>query len=189
MIGPVLKRERDFGEFLKALWRRGRPAYLPFYEHLASPGFIARRTGASVQKARFGNVMLSGGYDVIFDCLGSSASMNESLKWTRSRGQVVFVATGHGGSIDLTPVWFTELNIVGAYGRQVEDFAGRRVGTYQLVHELMLNGKLDVARMLTHTFDLGEYRRAFSTAAAKARHKAIKLAFDFRRQEANGEHE
>jgi len=45
MIGPVLKRERDFGEFLKALWRRGRPAYLPFYEHLASPGFIARRTG------------------------------------------------------------------------------------------------------------------------------------------------
>lgn len=37
--------ERDFSEFLKVLRRRGRPRYLPFYEHLASPGFIAWRTG------------------------------------------------------------------------------------------------------------------------------------------------
>jgi len=141
---------------------------------------IARRTGASVQRARFGNYMLSGGYDVIFDCVGSRASINESLKWARARGQVVFVATGHGGLIDLTPVWFTELNIVGAYGRQVEEFAGRRIGTYQLVHELMLDGKLNLAKMLTHTFALSEYRRAFSTAGAKARYKAVKVAFDFR---------
>jgi uroporphyrinogen decarboxylase len=38
-------REPDFDQFLKALWRRGRPDHLPFYEHLASPGFIAQRTG------------------------------------------------------------------------------------------------------------------------------------------------
>lgn len=40
-----LERERDFEQFLKVLWRRGRPDYLPFYEHIASSGFIARRTG------------------------------------------------------------------------------------------------------------------------------------------------
>lgn len=39
-----LQRDVDFGEFLKVLRREGRPAYLPFYEHFASPGFIARRT-------------------------------------------------------------------------------------------------------------------------------------------------
>jgi uroporphyrinogen decarboxylase len=37
-------RQPDFGEFLKVLWRCGRPSHLPFYEHIASPGFIARRT-------------------------------------------------------------------------------------------------------------------------------------------------
>ncbi len=40
----ILTRERDFSEFLKILTRTGTPAYLPFYEHVASSGFIARRT-------------------------------------------------------------------------------------------------------------------------------------------------
>ncbi len=40
-----LRREPDFDQFLKALWRRDKPDHLPFYEHYASPGFIARRTG------------------------------------------------------------------------------------------------------------------------------------------------
>ena len=39
------RREPDFAQFLKALRREGRPAYLPFYEHIASPGFIASRMG------------------------------------------------------------------------------------------------------------------------------------------------
>jgi len=124
--------------------------------------------------------MLSGGYDAVFDCVGSTASINESLKCSGSRGQVVFVATGHGGRVDLTPVWFTELNVLGAYGRQVEEFEGRRIGTYQLVHELMADGRLDVAKMLTHKFVLGEYRKAFATGAAKARYNAVKIVFDFR---------
>jgi len=39
------RREPDFEQFLKILRRKGTPAHLPFYEHIASPGFIARRTG------------------------------------------------------------------------------------------------------------------------------------------------
>ena len=42
-----LRRKPDFEQFLKVLWRRGRPDHLPFYEHIASPGFIARRTGTA----------------------------------------------------------------------------------------------------------------------------------------------
>ncbi|MBN1435553.1 MAG: hypothetical protein JW936_00635 [Sedimentisphaerales bacterium] len=45
-----LTREVDFGEFLKVLRRAGRPGYLPFYEHIASEGFIARRTGTHFDK-------------------------------------------------------------------------------------------------------------------------------------------
>jgi len=141
---------------------------------------IAERTGASVQRVRFGNYMLTGGYDIVFDCVGSAGAIEESLKWTRSGGQVLFVGTGHGGSIDLTPVWFTELNIKGVYGRGVEQFDGKTAGTYELVHDLMRAGKLDVERMVTHKFPLDEYKRAFSTAAGKSNHGAIKVAFDFR---------
>lgn len=45
-----LKREPDFDQFLKALKREGKPSHLPFYEHLASPGFIADRTGTKYDK-------------------------------------------------------------------------------------------------------------------------------------------
>lgn len=141
---------------------------------------IAQRTGATVQRARFGNYMLSGGYDVVFECTGGRRCFNEALRWTRSRGQVVMVGTGHGGRVDLTPIWFTELTVTGAYGRQIEDFRGRRVGTYPLVHELMLAGKLDLRRMLTHTFRLEDYRRAFAVAMSKTPHRAVKAAFDLR---------
>ncbi|MGQ9455938.1 MAG: uroporphyrinogen decarboxylase family protein [Armatimonadota bacterium] len=40
----TLKREPDFNQFLKVLFRSGKPDHIPFYEHLASPKFIANRT-------------------------------------------------------------------------------------------------------------------------------------------------
>ncbi|HSV73992.1 MAG TPA: uroporphyrinogen decarboxylase family protein [Chthonomonadales bacterium] len=40
-----MSHQPDFEQFRKALTRQGRPDHLPFYEHIASPGFITRRTG------------------------------------------------------------------------------------------------------------------------------------------------
>jgi len=141
---------------------------------------IAQRTGGSVQRVRFGNDMLTGGYDAVFDCVGSRASLTESLKWTRSHGQTVLVATGHGRGVDLTPIWFSELKVRGAYGRQMEVYGGRRIGTYQLTHELMTAGKLPVRPLLTHTFRLNDYRRALKVGLNKGPNRAVKVAFDFR---------
>jgi threonine dehydrogenase-like Zn-dependent dehydrogenase len=144
---------------------------------------IAQRTGATQQIARFGNRMLSGGYDVVFDCVGSVGSVNEALKWTAARGEVIMVATTGGGRIDLTPVWFRELSVRGIYGRQIETWQGRRVGTYQLVLEWLGSGKLRTDGLLTHVFAIEDYRKAFEAAIWKRDNQAIKIAFDFRRQE------
>jgi L-iditol 2-dehydrogenase len=141
---------------------------------------IARRTAATVQRARLGTIMLSGGYDIVFDCVGSGQSLDESLKWTRARGQVVMIATGHGGGADLTPIWFRELEVIGTYGRQIEHYQGRRIGTYPLVHEFMAAGKLNLGKLLTHAFRLKDYRQAFNVALNKNRNQAVKVAFDFR---------
>jgi len=47
---PLVRKNRDFSQFLKVLRRQGKPAYLPFYEHVASPGFIGRRTGSAFER-------------------------------------------------------------------------------------------------------------------------------------------
>jgi L-iditol 2-dehydrogenase len=141
---------------------------------------VAELTGGSVQKSRFSQYMLNGGYDVIFECVGSAQSINESLKWARARGQVVLVGTDHGGRVDLTPIWFRELQILGAYGRQEESISGRRIQTYEFVHELMRQKELQLSGLLTHTYRIEEYREAFTASLHKEQYQAIKIAFDFR---------
>ena len=44
----------------------------------------------------------------------------------------------------------------------------------------LILGLLDVRRLLTHTFRLSEYRRAFTVGLNKAEHEAVKVTFDFR---------
>jgi uroporphyrinogen decarboxylase len=45
-------RQPDYTQLLKVLRREGRPSHLPSYEHIASPGFIARRTGTRFDEMR-----------------------------------------------------------------------------------------------------------------------------------------
>lgn len=141
---------------------------------------IAKRTSGRAHEVRFSGAMLTGGYDVVFDCVGSGQSVDESLKWTGSGGQVILVGTG-SGAWDITPVWFTELDVRGAYGRSVETYHGREITSYELVLELMAEGKLPVEAMLTHRFELAEYRKAYSVAMNKAWNRAIKVVFDLRK--------
>jgi threonine dehydrogenase-like Zn-dependent dehydrogenase len=123
---------------------------------------------------------MEGGYDLVFDCVGSPQSLEECMKWTRSKGQVVLLATAGEPPREMTPLWFQELDLLGCFGRASERVDGRQVGTYNLVLELMAAGRLDLQQMLTHTFPLAEYKQAFAAAMNKSRHGAIKVAFDFR---------
>jgi threonine dehydrogenase-like Zn-dependent dehydrogenase len=160
---------------------QGANDYLRLPTHIdARYAAIAERVGGTVQRGRFGNRMLSGGYDLVVDCIGSPQSMEECLKWTRARGQVVLLGTLQRANVDLTPIWFRELRILGAYGRATEHINGRDIGTYQLVLEMIRDGRLSVAGLLTHTFDVEQYREALLTSLHKSKHHCIKAAFDFR---------
>ncbi|MCE5279748.1 MAG: alcohol dehydrogenase catalytic domain-containing protein [Planctomycetaceae bacterium] len=143
---------------------------------------IAEATGASIHRVRFDNCTLTGGYDVVFECVTSAASLTESLRWTRSRGEVIYLGTGRAAGADLTALWFQELDVRGAYGRQIERLGSRQIATYPLVHELMAGGRLKTEGLLTHTFELGDYRRALATAMHMRGPGAIRVAFDFRKQ-------
>ena len=49
MADSLRRKPPDFDQFLKVLYRKGRPGHLPFYEHIASPGFMARRLGKPIE--------------------------------------------------------------------------------------------------------------------------------------------
>ena len=141
---------------------------------------IASRTDGALHRVRFGNYMLSGGYDIVIDCVGSAGSVTESLKWTRARGQVVMLGTMQKGLVDLTPLWFRELNMIGTYGRQMENYLGQKRNTYEIVHDWLVDGLVNFDGLLTHTFPLSDYKNALKTVLDKSRTRSVKVAFDFR---------
>ncbi len=73
-IDALADRDPDFEQFLKVLKRTGRPDHLPFYEHFASPEFIARCTDTpfdrmSADDDGFWKIYVNFWLDLGFDCV------------------------------------------------------------------------------------------------------------------------
>jgi len=141
----------------------------------------ARLTGGKVYEGRFGNRMLLGGFDVVFDCVGIPSTLKDALRLTRARGTTVLVGVFlEPMHIDLTPVWFWETDLIGVLGHGAEDWQGERVGTFELIARLMREGKMNTDGFVTHSFPLAEYRQAIATAIQQPRTHSIKVVFDYR---------
>lgn len=73
MIATNTRIERDvhFDECLKVLRREGQPAYLPFYEHFASPGFMRERIPelAEAEGGRFWELYAEFYLGLGYDCI------------------------------------------------------------------------------------------------------------------------
>lgn len=66
------KRDVHYSNFIKAITRTGKPDYLPFYEHIASSGFIESRVGSTSGAKRsddffkdYVNFWVGMGFDVV----------------------------------------------------------------------------------------------------------------------------
>jgi len=142
---------------------------------------VADRVGGRRFDAMFGNQALMGGFDVVYDGVGTGDSLTDAMKFARGRGTVVECATSQITVVDTTPLWFAELTVIGCYGRCIEEFDGRRVHTYELTFELIRDGRLKLDGFLTHRFRLEDYRRALWTIVNRGRSGCVKAAFDHRR--------
>jgi threonine dehydrogenase-like Zn-dependent dehydrogenase len=140
---------------------------------------VARLTGAKLYVGRAGNRMLMGGFDVVFDVVGMESTLNNALRWTRAGGTVVLVGVNlHRMNLDVTPVWYQEVDLIGAVGHDVVTWEGESLSTFELGMRWMLLGKLDCDGLLTHRFPLEAYRQAFAVAVDKQRTRSIKVAFE-----------
>ncbi len=138
----------------------------------------ARITGAKMYGTR-GNRMLLGGFDVVFDVVGIEATLNDALRWTRAGGTVVLVGVNlHRMKLDVTPVWYQEVNLIGAVGHDVIEWNGEKISTFELAMRWMQTGTLKTDGLVTHHFPLDDYRTAFNVAIDKRAHRSVKVVFD-----------
>ncbi len=129
---------------------------------------IAKITKAKLYKATIGKPAMEGGVDVVYDCVATSDTINNSLRFLRGQGKLVVVATAASlKRIDFAPIWFRELNVVGSCEQGIENYKGRAKPTYKVAIDLIKNKKVDLKQMVTHKFPIKDYKKAIRTAMDK----------------------
>jgi 2-desacetyl-2-hydroxyethyl bacteriochlorophyllide A dehydrogenase len=140
-------------------------------------------TGAHLYKGMFGNKMLLGGYDVIYDTIGTQRTLHDSLRWTRAGGTVVIIGVNlHFMHIDLSLIWYQEVNLIGSIAHGMETWpigSYEHRSTFSLATELIQTGQIQPEKLITHRFALSNFKDALTTTTGKSQSRAIKVVFDY----------
>ncbi len=124
---------------------------------------------------------LSGGADVVIDCVGSPESIAQSLAMVRPRGTVSLVGMPGRVTVDLAPLWHREVRLAGAYayGTERDVETGDQVSTFALAFEAA--AARGTGRLVSATYPLTRFEDAVGHAGAAGRRGAVKIAFDVRK--------
>ena len=188
---------------LKALTRAGSIVVVAKHERqrrwaesfgateVVSPGEalneVRRSTSALKLKPERGSPFLLGGVDVAIDCVGSKGSLDLALRSTKAGGRVVLAGIPVAG-VDLTPLWYRELELIGAYTGGTESVpawrssggaTGRkkeRVPTFDIAMRIAAETPID--GIVGATYPLGRWREAIDHALGAGRLGTLKVAFD-----------
>jgi threonine dehydrogenase-like Zn-dependent dehydrogenase len=137
-------------------------------------GSVRRDTHAFRLRPDLGADFLLGGVDVAIDCAGSRSSLDLALRATRAGGRVVLTGMPPAG-VDLSPAWFRELTVVGAYATAAE---GQQDGRSSFDLALELAGSAPLDDLDVATYPLQAWRQGVDHAVDAGRLGTAKVAFD-----------
>jgi threonine dehydrogenase-like Zn-dependent dehydrogenase len=124
-----------------------------------------------------GMPFLLGGIDVAIESTGSKAGLDLALRATKAGGRVV-VAGIPGAGADLTPLWFRELELVGAYTTGMERLPGEEQPRHAFALAIELATQLPMlGDMVGATYPLDRWHDAIDHAMAAGRLGTFKVAF------------
>ncbi|GHO93367.1 hypothetical protein KSF_034150 [Reticulibacter mediterranei] len=156
-------------------------------EHIIYPqdGYqgVQQVTHSELYHGWLGNQMLMGGFDVIYDTIGSQKTLHDALRWVRATSTVVLVGVDlHMMHLDMTPLWYQEVNLLGSLSHGIESWppeTANRRSTFSIATELIARNRLRPESLITHRFALTNYQHALTTASSKSQNRAIKIVFDY----------
>ncbi|QDC11320.1 L-idonate 5-dehydrogenase [Oceanicola sp. D3] len=109
-----------------------------------------------------------GYFDVAIECSGAAIAVNQAVVGLRPRGTLVQLGLGGSIPVPLTTLTTREISLKGSF-RFHEEFA--------TAIALMQKGLIDVTPLITHSFPLADYAKAFITASDKSRAMKVQLEF------------
>jgi threonine dehydrogenase-like Zn-dependent dehydrogenase len=145
---------------------------------------VAESTKGHLLKPALGKRILYGGSgpDIIFDCVASDSTLDDSLHLVKNNGTIVIVGMDFGVTkkVDWILVVYKQVDVLGSMMHGLEEHNGEYVDTFEIAFELMKENPTALEGLVTHKYKIDEYKTAFSVASNKGKNSAIKVAFDFR---------
>ena len=122
--------------------------------------------------------MLNGGFDVVYDTVSSSETLEVGVRIARSRARIVALGVEPPRRFEWTPLYFKEIALVGSNGFGMESFEGRVQHGIEWYFEFIRTRRIDVTALITHRFALRQYREAFMACYDQNASGAVKVIFD-----------
>lgn len=139
---------------------------------------IANVMDARLLKPSLGKPVYEGGAHVVFDCVGSQETIDNSLRFLKKRGKLVIVgAAGVINKVDASPIWFKEVRVTGSSMYSHINMNGARVRTYKAAIDLISSGKIATNNLVNHRFKIDYFGKAINTALNKKTYKSTKVCF------------
>ena len=135
--------------------------------------------GTEVYKPEIGKPVVMDGAARVFECVGSPKTIEDALRLTRPGGAATLVGMPSARNcLDLTALWYKEVNLAGAYAYGAEEYEGGRVNSFDLA--LRIAPEIELETLVGPRFRLREYRDAIAAARAAGREGHVKVVFDHR---------
>lgn len=127
--------------------------------------------------------MLMGGFAYVIEAAGSPSAVTDALRAADHRGVVLTLGAAGTGSIDMTPIWYKQLVVVGSvdHGSNPSAVIGR--APEGLDHSIdaalavLARRAFPPGVLVTHEFPLEEYREAVRAGLDKKSSQAMKVVF------------
>ena len=120
---------------------------------------------------------IEGGPPLVYDTVGSESTVRTGLALVRAGGRIVEVGATADLKADWSRVYSRQIRISGAFAYGPVLYRGESRDIYDVSLELIRDHGLPGRELVTHVFELEEYRDAFAVALGKRGHQSIKVAF------------
>ncbi|WP_158736351.1 zinc-binding dehydrogenase [Alteribacillus sp. YIM 98480] len=140
---------------------------------------VAKSFDANVLHPVFGDPIVHGGADIVYECVGNRKSLHDALRFARKGGKVVLLGlASFVDKLDMTMIWLNELEIKGSFAYGMDLYNGKQKRTLQIAVDLMAQQKVNLESLITDYFPLERYREAIATASNKKKRNTMKVVFE-----------
>ena len=145
---------------------------------------VAGLTSGHLVKPILGSELLFGneGPDIIYDCVGTERTLDDSLRLIRNNGSVVLVGMSFSVTkkVDWSLLNYKEIVVIGDLCYGIES-SHENLNTFEIALSLMKEQTSLLTDLVTHKYSIDEYKKAFDTFGRKKQFEAIKIIFEMKK--------